>query len=83
MTTTETTRPPVAASDPIDRALRRANPTKEILVQVGGFYATALETFKGMFRRAVQWREFLDQAWFRSYAFPWPASAGRDDSWAA
>lgn len=25
----------------------------------------------------------LNRTGFRSYAFPWPASAGRDDSWAA
>ncbi len=28
-------------------------------------------------------RKKVNRAGFRSYAFPWPASAGRDDSWAA
>ncbi len=30
----------------------------------GDFYITAWETFRYMFKRPVQWREFLHQAWF-------------------
>ena len=33
--------------------------------------------------RASRGDSNLNRAGFRSYAFPWPASAGRDDSWAA
>lgn len=32
--------------------------------QVGSFYATALDTLRGLFRRPFQFREFVEQAWF-------------------
>ncbi|WP_063007674.1 MlaE family ABC transporter permease [Nocardia kruczakiae] len=31
---------------------------------LGEFYVTAWETFRCMFQRPVQWREFIHQAWF-------------------
>ena len=31
---------------------------------VGGLFAMAAEAFRFIFRRPVQWREFLDQSWF-------------------
>lgn len=31
---------------------------------LGDFYVTAWETFRYLFKRPVQWREFLQQAWF-------------------
>ncbi|MCW2784734.1 MAG: transporter permease [Marmoricola sp.] len=66
---TEPRRPPSPSAEPecdVYRALRRANPMLGILDELGGFYATSLETVKGIFRRDFQWREFLEQAWFIS-----------------
>lgn len=34
-------------------------------------------------QRKILLRLFVNRTGFRSYAFPWPASAGWDDSWAA
>ena len=31
---------------------------------IGGFFAMALETFRVMFKRPLQWREFVQQTWF-------------------
>jgi hypothetical protein len=36
-----------------------------------------------VFERAAVPMGVVNRAGFRSYAFPWPASAGWDDSWAA
>ncbi|HEX4189460.1 MAG TPA: ABC transporter permease [Marmoricola sp.] len=50
--------------DPVRAALRRANPLADVVREIGGFYATCAETFRQLFKRPFQWREFFEQAWF-------------------
>src|SRR5256885_17250666 len=39
-------------------------PAKYVFSEAGGFAAMALDTSRAMFRRPLQWREFVDQLWF-------------------
>jgi phospholipid/cholesterol/gamma-HCH transport system permease protein len=34
------------------------------MAPIGGFFAMAIETFRVMFKRPLQWREFVQQTWF-------------------
>lgn len=54
-----------------------ARPTPKLFARLvtpmGAFFAMSLDTFRGMFRRPVQWREFIQQSWFIAQVSVGPA----------
>lgn len=59
--------PRSGAADKIEKARLRgleSNPFVKAVRAMGGFYAFVAETFRQMFRRPFQTKEFVDQTWF-------------------
>lgn len=54
----------VEAPDASRKPARRQSLLARLATPLGGFFAMALETFRVMFRRPLQWREFIQQSWF-------------------